>query len=59
MFANDCYLISSRSKVQDKMIRKEYADHFARGCSKSLACLDVCPMEISTLTSMAKMNRRV
>ena len=58
LFANDCYLISSRSKVQDNAIRKEYAAHFARGCSKSFACMDVCPMEIPTLTSMAKMNHR-
>ena len=57
LFANDCYLISRRTALQDASIRKEYDVHFGRGCSKSLACMDVCPMEIPTLTSMAKMNR--
>ena len=57
-FANDCYLISTESAMHDKAIGKEYAEHFGAGCSKSLACADVCPMKIPTLASMAKMNRR-
>ena len=57
MFANDCYLISRRTALQGPSIKKEYDAHFGSGCSKSLACMDVCPMEIPTLTSMAKMNR--
>ena len=36
----------------------EYAEHFAKGCSKSLSCVDVCPMHIPTLASIAKMNRK-
>ena len=56
-FANDCYLIETRSDVHKKDIKKSYDDHFAAGCSKSLACVDVCPMKIPTLASMAKMNR--
>ena len=39
-------------------LKKEYDTHFARGCSKSLACQKVCPMEIPTLASMLKMNAR-
>ena len=29
----------------------------AAGCSKSLSCMDVCPMQIPTLSSIAKLNR--
>lgn len=57
LFANDCYLIANRSGVFDAHIKKDYASHFAAGCSKALACVDVCPMKIPTLASMAKMNR--
>ena len=56
-FANDCYLIATRSGKFDRSIEKEYAEHFARGCSKALSCMDVCPMHIPTLSSIAKMNR--
>ena len=56
-FANDCYLISARSGKRKEEIRKEYAEHFAKGCSKSLSCEDVCPMKIPTLASISKMNR--
>ena len=58
LFANDCYLIATRSDVFDDSIKKEYRKHFAAGCSKSFACVDVCPMKIPTLSSMAKLNRR-
>ena len=58
LFANDCYLIATRSGIYDTHIKKDYARHFAAACSKSLACVDVCPMKIPTLASMAKMNRR-
>lgn len=56
-FANDAYLVASRSAVHKENIRKEYTEHFAKGCSKSLACEDICPMKIPTLASMAKLNR--
>ena len=55
-FANDCYLISSRSAGSG--IKKEYDRHFAPGCSGALSCVDICPMKIPTIASMAKMNRR-
>ena len=58
LFANDCYLIATRSRVFDAAIKPDYALHFARGCSKSLACEEVCPMQVPTLASMAKMNAR-
>lgn len=57
-FANDAYLIASRSAEHKEAIQKEYEEHFAGGCSKSLACEDICPMKIPTLASMAKLNRR-
>ena len=57
-FANDCYLVATRSGSFDTSIQKEYAEHFAKGCSKSLSCVDVCPMHIPTLASIAKMNRK-
>jgi succinate dehydrogenase / fumarate reductase iron-sulfur subunit len=56
-FANDCYLVASRNRAADKRIRTAYAQHFGKTCSKSLSCMEVCPMKISTLASMAKLNR--
>ncbi len=57
-FANDCYLIASRSVSRENAIKESFQKNFARGCSKSLSCADVCPMGIPTLASIAKMNRR-
>ena len=57
-FANDCYLIASRSVSRGKAIGESYKANFAKGCSKSLSCVDVCPMNIPTLASIAKMNRK-
>ena len=56
-FANDCYLIASRSGTRDKDLKVSYKKHFEQGCSKSLSCMDICPMKIPTLASIAKMNR--
>ena len=56
-FANDCYLIHSKSGADRDRIREIFEKHFAAGCSKALSCMDVCPMEIPTITSMAKLNR--
>lgn len=56
-FANDCYLVASRNRARTKEILGLYGEHFARACSKSLSCMDVCPMQIPTLASMAKLNR--
>ena len=56
-FANDCYLVLARNRSREKEIRKIYAEHFGKDCSKSLSCMEVCPMKIPTLASMAKLNR--
>ena len=56
-FANDCYLVASRSKDRAKDIIKLYGEHFGAGCSKSLSCMDVCPMKIPTIAAMARLNR--
>ena len=56
-FANDCFLVASRNRSKAKETREIYAEHFGKNCSKSLSCMDVCPMKISTLASMAKLNR--
>lgn len=56
-FANDCYLAASRNRSKAKDIRKIYGEHFGKTCSKSLSCMEVCPMKIPTLASMAKLNR--
>ena len=56
-FANDCYLVASRNRARAKEIGRIYARHFGHDCSKSLSCMDVCPMRIPTLASMAKLNR--
>lgn len=57
LFANEMYLLSFQSADRSVQLKKEYDKHFAAGCSKSLSCVEVCPMGIDTLSSMAKMNR--
>lgn len=57
-FANDCYLISARNSGKAKEIRKVYAEHFGKSCSKALSCMKVCPVGIPTIASMAKLNRK-
>lgn len=58
VYANDCYLVASRNKDKANAIHRTYTEHFGSVCSKSLSCMDVCPAHISTLASMAKMNRK-
>ena len=58
IFANDCYLVASRNRSKAENIREAYGEHFGRGCSKAFSCMDVCPMEIPTIASMARMNRK-
>ncbi len=58
IFANDCYLVSARNRTKSEEIRKSYEKHFGNACSKSFSCMDVCPMHIPTIASMAKLNRR-
>ena len=58
LFANDCYLVASRNSEKRKEIKNLYDEHFGSTCSKSLSCMDVCPMKIPTIASMAKLNRR-
>jgi len=57
-FANDCYLVATRNRAEGGRVRAVYAKHFGKTCSKSLSCMDVCPMKISTLASMAKLNKK-
>jgi succinate dehydrogenase / fumarate reductase iron-sulfur subunit len=57
-FANDCYLVAARNPGKAKEIADHYAAHFGSACSKSLSCAAVCPMQIPTLASIAKMNRK-
>lgn len=57
VFANDCFLVYARNQERSKDIKKAYAQHFGRSCSKALSCMDVCPMHIQTIASMAKLNR--
>ena len=56
-FANDCYLVASRNREKAKEISRVYSMHFGKDCSKSMSCMDVCPMKIPTIASMAKLNR--
>ncbi len=58
LFANDCYLVSSRNQSKSNEIHQSYEEHFGKTCSKSFSCMDVCPMHIPTLASMAKLNRQ-
>ncbi len=57
VYANDCYLVKARNRDKSRDISSSYAEHFANSCSKVLSCMDVCPMHIPTMSSMAKMNR--
>lgn len=58
VLANEAYLLYTSSEDRKKEIAKEYRRHFAAGCSKSLACRDICPMKLSTLSSIGYMNRK-
>ncbi len=57
LFANDCYLVAARNSAKRKDIKKSYNEHFGSVCSKSLSCMDICPMKIQTIASMARLNR--
>ena len=57
LFANDCFLVSERNRDRSKDIKDTYSEHVGSGCSKALSCMGVCPMNIETITSMAKLNR--
>ena len=57
VLANEAYLLYTSSEDRKKAIAKEYRKHFAAGCSKSLACRDICPMKIPTLSSIGYLNR--
>jgi succinate dehydrogenase / fumarate reductase iron-sulfur subunit len=58
VLANESYLIASQSADKKPQIVKEYKTHFGAGCSKALSCQSVCPMEIETITSILRMNRK-
>ena len=56
-FAHESFLVASRSSTREEDIRKSYTKHFQTGCSKSLSCSDVCPMNIKTIASIGRMNK--
>jgi succinate dehydrogenase / fumarate reductase iron-sulfur subunit len=58
ILANESYLIASQSAEPNPQIIKEYKTHFGAGCSKALSCQSVCPMEIETISSIIRMNRK-
>lgn len=57
MFANESFLLAKQTADRGKEIKKAFREHFAFGCSKSFSCMDVCPQEIDTLSSIARMYR--
>ena len=57
LFANDCYLAAARNGSKRREIKRIYDERFGRSCSRSLSCMEVCPMGIQTIASIAKMNR--
>lgn len=59
LFANDCYLVAMRNKSKSAEIAGLYGKHFGRDCSKALSCMNVCPAGISTIASIARLNRRM
>ena len=58
VLANESYLVASQSTDKDAEVIKAYKTHFGAGCSKALSCQSVCPMEIETITSIMRMNRK-
>ena len=58
VLANESYLITSQSKEKNTNAIEGYKTHFGAGCSKALSCQSVCPMEIETITSILRMNRK-
>ena len=58
VLANESYLIASQSLDKKPQIIKEYKTHFGAGCSKALSCQSVCPVQIETITSILRMNRK-
>ena len=58
LFANDCWLISTANTEKTKEVQQAYDQHFGAVCSRSLTCMDVCPVKIPTITSMAALNKR-
>ena len=58
LYAGDCYLVATRNIRKSDEIRDAYRKRFGGSCSKSMACMRVCPMEIDMVASMAKLNRR-
>ena len=58
VFANESFLTYTLSQDRKKELKKSYEKHFMNGCSKSLACRDICPAKIPTLSSIGYMNRR-
>lgn len=57
LFANNVFLVHSQSQNRKNELKEAYNSNFAAGCSKALSCEKVCPMRISTLSSMLKLNR--
>jgi succinate dehydrogenase / fumarate reductase iron-sulfur subunit len=58
VLANEGYLTASQAAEKAPQVVKEYKTHFGAGCSKALSCQSVCPMEIETITSIMRMNRK-
>ena len=58
VLANESYLVASQTADKNAPVIKEYQAHFGAGCSKALSCQSICPMEIETLTSILRMNRK-
>ena len=57
MFANDCYLVYARNREKSAAMKDTYGEYFGKSCSKSFACMDVCPVKIPMIATMAKLNR--
>ena len=58
VLANESYSIASQSSDKKPEIVKSYKTHFGAGCSKALSCQTVCPVNIKTITSIMRMNRK-
>ena len=57
-FANESYMVASQSNDKKAPIVNEYKKHFGAYCSKVTSCQSICPMNIETITSIMRMNRK-
>jgi succinate dehydrogenase / fumarate reductase iron-sulfur subunit len=49
--------VAARNGSKADEVGRVYGEHFGGNCSKSLSCMEVCPVKIPTIASIAKLNK--